>query len=111
MCYSLWRECDNSRQYDVNGLEGWTERANMPRKLPADIDEQVLTHIRNSTAGLSLDELLRLLKGEISRRSLQRRLSKLVDAESLITEGGSRSTRYLLPKAISKAEPEENYVR
>jgi Fic/DOC family protein len=83
----------------------------MPKRLPPDIDVQLLTQIGNSTDGLSLDELLRLLKGEISRRSLQRRLSKLVAAEKLITKGGSRSTRYLLPKAVSKGEPEENYVR
>ena len=83
----------------------------MPRRLPPDIDEQVLTHVRNSTDGLSLDELLRLLKGEISRRSLQRRLSKLVEAKRLITEGGGRSTCYLLPKVVSKEKPEEDYVR
>jgi len=83
----------------------------MPRRLTPDIDKQVLTQVGNSTGGVSLDELLRLLKGEISRRSLQRRLSKLVEAKSLISEGGGRSTRYLLPKAVSKAEPEEDYVR
>ncbi len=83
----------------------------MPRRLPPDIDKQVLTQVGNSTAGLSLDELLRLLKGEISRRSLQRRLSGLVEAERLFTEGGSRSTRYLISKAASKAEPEDDYVR
>jgi Fic family protein len=94
-----------------NGLERIIGALNMPRSLPQDIDQQVLTHVANSTDGLGLDELLRLLNGEISRRSLQRRLSKLVAKERLITEGGSRSTRYLLPKAKSIAEPEENYVR
>ena len=83
----------------------------MPRRLPQDIDQQVLTHVGNSPDGLSLDELLRLLKGAISRRSLQRRLSELVNAERLITEGGGRSTRYLIPKPVSKAEAEEDYVR
>ncbi len=58
----------------------------MPR-LSADIDEEALMFVANSTDGLSIDELLRLLNGEISRRSLQRRLSKLVDAERLIFEG------------------------
>ena len=83
----------------------------MPRSLPQDFDQQLLTHVGNSPSGLSVDDLLRLLNGEISRRSLQRHLSKLVKGERLITEGGSRSTRYRLPKAINKPEPEENYVR
>jgi hypothetical protein len=83
----------------------------MAKRLPAGIDEQLLRHLGNSTDGLRIDELLGLLNGEISRRSLQRRLSELVDAEKLITEGGGRSTRYLLPKAVSKAEPDEDYVR
>jgi hypothetical protein len=83
----------------------------MAKRLSQDIDVQVLTNVGNSTHGLSLDEILRFLNGEVSRRSLQRRLSKLVDTGKLMTEGGSRSTRYLLPTAISKVEPEEDYVR
>ncbi len=39
------------------------ETANMPRRLPQDIDQEVLTHVGNSPDGLSLDELLRLRKG------------------------------------------------
>jgi hypothetical protein len=83
----------------------------MAKRLPAGIDEKLLMHIMTSPDGFSIDDLLLLLSGEISRRSLQRRLSKLVDAELLITAGGGRSTRYILPKAVSKAEPEEHYVR
>jgi hypothetical protein len=83
----------------------------MPQRLPAGIDEQLLRDIANAPGGLSVDDLLRLLRGEISRRSLQRRLSALVNAERLITEGGGRSTRYLLPNAVSKKGAEEDYVR
>lgn len=78
-------------------------RGDMPKRLPADIDEQLLTHIGNTPEGVSIDELMRLLSGQTSRRSLQRRLSELFDARKLISEGGGRSTRYLLPA-------EENYV-
>jgi Fic family protein len=99
------RAIPNSKHLETIAVE------NMPRSLPQDIVQQVLTHVGNSPDGLSLDELLRLLKDAISRRSLQRRLSELVKGERLITEGGSRSTRYLLPKAITNAEPEQNYVR
>ena len=83
----------------------------MPKRLPADLDEQLLKHIGNAPGGASIDDLLRLLNGETSRRSLQRRLSELVDANRLSTEGGGRSTRYLVPEAISEAEIVENYVR
>lgn len=83
----------------------------MPKRLPTDLDEQLLTEVGNAPNGVSIDALLRLLSSEISRRSLQRRLSELVDAGRLITEGGGRSTRYLLPKAIGEAGAEEDYVR
>jgi Fic/DOC family len=83
----------------------------MPRRLPADVDERLLTLIGNAPDGVGTDDLLRLLGNEISRRSLQRRLAELVDAGRLITEGGGRSTRYLLPKMIGEARVEEDYVR
>lgn len=82
----------------------------MPRRVPSDVDERLLTLIGNASDGVGIDDIQRLLEAEISRRSLQRRLSKLVDAGRLITEGGGRSTRYLLPKS-TKAGVEEDYVR
>lgn len=59
-----------------------------PKKLPANIDEQLLRHIRNAPDGLRIDELSGLVGDQLSRRSLQRRLSELVDANRLISEGG-----------------------
>src|SRR5712692_2601647 len=83
----------------------------MPKRLPADLDAQIIRHIGNAPYRVSIDELLRLLNGEISRRSLQRRLSELVESNRLTTEGGGRSTRYLLPGTVSEAGVEEDYVR
>jgi hypothetical protein len=83
----------------------------MPKRLPADIDDQLIKHIGNAPEGVSIDDLIRMLNGEISRRSLQRRLSNLVDDERVTTEGGGRSTRYLPLKAISEAQAENDYVR
>jgi hypothetical protein len=85
----------------------------MPRRLPTDLDEQLLTLIGNAPDGLGIDELLSLLGAEISRRSLQRRLSELVGIGRLIPVGGGRSTRYLPLKTSgeAEAEAEENYVR
>src|SRR5215208_4207430 len=81
-----------------------------PRKLPTNIDEQLFKHIGNAPDGLRIDKLSRLVGDQLSRRSLQRRLSELVDANRLITEGGGRSTRYFLPKG-AEAGVEEDYVR
>jgi hypothetical protein len=88
-----------------------TERANMPRKLPADVTEQLLTLIANAPDGVGIDELLRLLGDKISRRTLQRRLSELVGVGRLKPEGGGRSIRYVLAKATGEATVEEDYVR
>ena len=46
---------------------------------------------------MGVEELLRLFQGEVSRRTLQRRLSALVKSGRLIIQGGGPSTAYLLP--------------
>lgn len=46
---------------------------------------------------MGVEGLLRLFQGEVSRRTLQRRLSALVKSGRLITQGGGPSTVYLLP--------------
>jgi len=81
-----------------------------PRKLPDKIDEELFRHIENAPNGLKINELSTLLDLDVSRRSLQRRLSELVELKQLVTEGGSRSTRYLLPKT-SETGVEHDYVR
>src|ERR1041384_1230270 len=77
----------------------------MPRK--PDLDERLIEHVANNPDGMRVEELLRLLEGEVSRRTLQRHLSELVQAGGLVSEGAGRSTRYLLAK---QSELEENYV-
>jgi Fic family protein len=81
-----------------------------PRKLPYKLDEELFRHIGNAPDGLKVEELSTLLDLDVSRRSLQRRLSELVESKQLVTEGGSRSTRYLLPKS-SEAGAEDDHVR
>jgi hypothetical protein len=80
----------------------------MARKPPAHIDDELLKHIGNEPDGIGIDQLLRLLEGKVSRRTLQRRLSVLLNTARIKTEGAGRSTRYLLPKS---SDVEENYVR
>src|SRR5262245_10350015 len=63
-----------------------------PQKLPSNIDEQLLRHLGNTPDGLRTDQLATLIGDVISRRTLQRRLSQLVDIGRLISQGGGRST-------------------
>ncbi len=80
----------------------------MSRKLSTELGEQILQVVPTKPDGIGIDELLRLLGEKTSRRTLQRRLSVLVDAGILSTRGAGPSTRYLLPTV---ADPEEEYVR
>lgn len=59
---------------------------NMPRKPPADLDDRLIEYIANNPSGLGIDELLRLFKDDVSRRTLQLRLSTLVKTGRLISE-------------------------
>jgi hypothetical protein len=81
----------------------------MPKRLPDDIDEQVLKHIEDSPDGLKIEALLALLGDQISRRSLQRLLSEMVEAGRLVMEKKGRSSRYLVPATAREVE-KEDYV-
>jgi len=78
----------------------------MAKRLPDEIDEKVVDQIRYAGGGVGIEDLHRSLGGEISRRSLQRRVSELVAAGRLVAEGEARSRRYLVPRG-SEAEDEE----
>lgn len=84
----------------------------MPKILPKKIDEQILEHIRNSPDGMRIDTLYQLLGGEISRRSLQRRLSDLVARHHLVIEKKGRSSRYFipLPEQTSETRADEDAI-
>ena len=59
----------------------------MAKRVAADTDEQIIRHSANVPEEVSIDVLLRLLGSDISRRTLQRRLSELADAKRLTKEG------------------------
>lgn len=82
----------------------------MPKRLPKDVDEQVLAQVANSPDGLGIEALSRLLGDQISRRSLQRRLSELVATRRLVSEKKGRSTRYLLRPSAGEVKREESTV-
>ena len=82
----------------------------VPKRLPKDVDEKVLAYVANSPDGLGIEALSRLLGDQISRRSLQRRLSDLVATRKLIPAKKGRSTRYLLLPSAGEAKREEGSV-
>jgi Fic family protein len=83
----------------------------MPKRLPDDIDEQVLSHVRNLPDGIRVAGLYHLLGYQISRRSLQRRLSELVAAGKLTSEKRGRSTRYFVPRPAGQRRKEDGSIQ
>ena len=82
----------------------------MSKRLSKDIDEQVLAHLKNLPDGLGIEALSQLLGDQISRRSLQRRLSELVISGRLNSERKGRSTRYRMPPSVVEVTREDGSV-
>ncbi len=83
----------------------------MPKALPEDLSKQLFTHLSAHPDGLGIDAIDTAF-GEISRRSLQRRLAALVDAGKVETEGSGKRTLY---RALSEPKhgpetPPETYI-
>ncbi|MGH8195732.1 MAG: Fic family protein [Woeseiaceae bacterium] len=74
----------------------------MARQIPQDELEAVLVAVTRYPEGASLDEIGEALRVELPRRTLQRRLARLVQEGRLIGKGRGRGSRYGLP---SPAEP------
>jgi Fic family protein len=66
-----------------------------------------LLRSRPPTSAAEIESLLEL---DVSRRSLQNRLSRLVASGRLLREGGGRSTRYRLPDSSQGATSEDATV-
>ena len=72
----------------------------MTSHLSSDIEKLIVEEIRRLPEGIRIADLLDLLNGVISRRSLQRRLAKLVAEGSVVTEGKTRGALYRVVKQI-----------
>lgn len=72
----------------------------MASHLSNDIEKLITEEIRRQPDGIKIAELLDLLNGVISRRSLQRRLAKLVADGVVVTEGKTRGALYRVIKKI-----------
>jgi hypothetical protein len=81
----------------------------MPKKLPDDIEEQILTHVGNRPKGSGIEELSEVLGDQVSRRSLQRLLARLVEADRLNIDRRGRSSRYSIPAEV-RGTDKEDYV-
>ncbi len=66
----------------------------MPKQLPADLLEQVMAALALHPKGVTLAELENLLKGVVSRRTLQRRLDQWLERQAIRAEGERRGRRY-----------------
>ena len=77
----------------------------MPKLISAEKVEQVCALLATHPEGLGVDGLLTALGGEMSRRTLQRRLAELVAAGRIASRGEGRATRYVLPSPSSEIAP------
>jgi hypothetical protein len=84
----------------------------MPRNPDADLareDEAIESYIRQNPGGVSIHELLSALDGligrQLTRRTLQRRLNRLIEEGRIRSAGAARATRYYPSDADAGAEP------
>ena len=66
----------------------------MPKQLPQDLLLRVKTALSPHPKGLALAELHSLLKGAVSRRSLQRLIDQWLREHAIRAEGQRRGRRY-----------------
>lgn len=75
----------------------------MPRKLPAEINQNILKGLEGHPEGVRVEVLLEFLEDLISRRSLQRRLAELDKEGAIQKVGEGKGTRYTLPTGRGEA--------
>ena len=69
----------------------------MPKLIPQKHLNDIIEAVGKSPAGVSLEEIGAELKVKLPRRTLQRRLARLVEEKRLTVEGRGRGSRYRLP--------------
>jgi len=66
----------------------------MPKQIPQDELDTILEAITRFPEGVSVGVLSETLEKKLPRRTLQRRLARLVEQERLALEGRGRGSRY-----------------
>jgi fido (protein-threonine AMPylation protein) len=78
----------------------------MPKHLPENLLDQIVTLLRKHPGGLTLGQIEESFRGIVSRRTLQRRVDQWVRSHQLRGEGIRRGRHYLAPEpSIAVAEP------
>lgn len=65
----------------------------MPKQIPQDELDAILEAVTEFPEGASVEDLSGTLEKKLPRRTLQRRLARLVDQERLALEGRGRGSR------------------
>jgi len=80
----------------------------VPKNISQSELDVVAHAVAAARAGASIDALLITLNNDISRRTLQRRLTQLVDAGRVEITGAGRATRYRM--CVPEAARDANFV-
>lgn len=79
----------------------------MPKRIPDTELDDIVAAVAEFPSGASIDNVVGTIDNALPRRTLQRRLTLLVNQDRLVRLGRGPATRYLLPspKIEIKAEP------
>lgn len=75
----------------------------MPKKLSEGLNRLIEAEVARYPEGVGIENLSVVLAGQVSRRTLQRRLSLLVEQRRITTNGGKRAKRYRSLSATGSA--------
>jgi fido (protein-threonine AMPylation protein) len=77
----------------------------MPKKISQKDLDSIVEAVSSFPNGGGIEDINSALEGRIPRRTLQRRLSLLVEKQRLITEGRGRASRYRVPNNLNVVIP------
>lgn len=79
----------------------------MPKKIPKDKLNNILSIIKQQAKPLALEQIMQLLGQKFPRRTLQRWIGRLVATGQLQMVGARKSTRYFTPTILYRAEQKD----
>ena len=79
----------------------------MPKRIPEAEFESIRAAVGRFPEGVAIDDIARVLKKPVPRRTLQRRLAHLVKSNELVLEGRKRGSRYRPPPMNTTLEIRE----
>jgi len=82
----------------------------VPKKLPENLNAQIEAEIARHPEGVGIDDLHAVLTDIVSRRTLQRRLSELLEAKKIAISGKGRGLRYRQPRVVEADITERIHV-